>query len=216
MSTPKHQIVRTIVDTGLVAIVRTDNADTAARIAEACADGGVSALEITFTVPGAAGVIESLRRRYAPGRLLVGAGTVIDAETARIAILSGAEYIVAPALSAETARLCLRYQVPYLPGAGTIGEIIAGLEAGADIIKVFPGEVLGPAFIKAARGPLPQAPLLPTGGVSIENVHEWIAAGAVAVGVGGHLTAGAQRGDFGAITTMARSFIERIREARAS
>ena len=93
---------------------------------------------------------------------------------------------------------------------------VEGLEAGADIIKVFPGEVLGPAFIKAARGPLPQAPLLPTGGVSIDNVHEWIAAGAVAVGVGGHLTAGAQRGDFGAITTMARSFIERIREARAS
>jgi 2-dehydro-3-deoxyphosphogluconate aldolase / (4S)-4-hydroxy-2-oxoglutarate aldolase len=212
----RHQIVASIVDAGLVAIVRTSSADDASRVADACAEGGVAALEITFTVPGAARVIEQLRARYASGGLLIGAGTVLDPETARIAILSGAEYIVAPSLSRDTARLCLRYQVPYMPGAGTVGEIIEGLEAGADIIKVFPGEGLGPTFVKAARAPLPQAPLMPTGGVQLDNVGEWIAAGAIAVGVGGHLTAGARTGDFAAVTRTAREFIRRIREARGA
>ena len=123
--------------------------------------------------------------------------------------------MVSPALNAETARLCNRYQVPYMPGAATIGEVIAAMECGADIVKVFPGEILGPAFVKAVKGPLPQAQLMPTGGVNLENVAQWINAGAVAIGVGGNLTAGAKSGDFASITHIARQFVEKIKEARA-
>lgn len=139
---------------------------------------------------------------------------VLDPETARIAILAGAQFVVSPSLNPDTARLCNRYQVPYMPGAGTIGDIVQAMECGADIIKVFPGESLGPAFVKAVKGPLPQAALMPTGGVGLENVGEWIRAGCVALGVGGNLTAGAKKGDFQSITDLAKQFVEKIRQAR--
>ncbi len=210
----KLKVLGKVIESGLVAIVRTNSADQAARIAEACARGGVAAIEITFTVPGATAVIEALAKQYASGEILIGAGTVLDPETARIAILAGAQYIVSPSVSPETARLCNRYQIPYMPGAGTMREIVDAMECGADIVKLFPGETLGPAFVKAVKGPLPQASLMPTGGVSVENVAEWIKAGAVAVGVGGSLTAGAQSGNYQQITDTAKQFIERIQQAR--
>src|SRR5262249_52497198 len=146
--------------------------------------------------------------------LLIGAGTVLDEETARIAILAGAQFIVSPALSVRTAQLCRRYQVPYMPGAGTAPEILQALEEGADIVKVFPGEVLGPAFVKAVLGPLPHAPLMPTGGVSVDNAAEWIRAGCVVLGAGSKLTEGAKTGDYRSITQMARQFLAKINEAR--
>src|SRR5579862_2499422 len=192
----KLKVLSRVVDSGLVAIVRTDTPDQAARIAEACAEGGVAALEVTFTVPGAASVIADLAKRYKPSQIAIGAGTVLDPETARVAILSGAQFVVSPAVSADTAKLCNRYAIPYLPGACTLKEIIEAMEVGADIVKVFPGETLGPTFIKAAKAPLPQAALMPTGGVSVDNVGAWIAAGAIAVGVGGNLIAGAKTGDY--------------------
>jgi 2-dehydro-3-deoxyphosphogluconate aldolase/(4S)-4-hydroxy-2-oxoglutarate aldolase len=213
MAIAKAEILGKIAASGLVAVIRADSPEQAERIAEACILGGVAALEITFTVPGASRVIEHLAR-LVPGQILLGAGTVLDPETARIAILAGAEFVVSPALNRETARLCNRYQVAHMPGAGTIGEVIAAMECGAEIVKVFPGEILGPAFVKAVKGPLPQAQLMPTGGVSIENVGEWIRAGAVAVGAGGSLTAGAKTGDFASITQIAREFVEKIKEAR--
>jgi 2-dehydro-3-deoxyphosphogluconate aldolase/(4S)-4-hydroxy-2-oxoglutarate aldolase len=212
--TPKRVILGKIVDSGLVAIVRTASSDQATRVAEACAEAGVTALEVTFTVPGAAAVIESLAKRFSQDKMLVGAGTVLDPETTRIALLAGAQFIVSPSLNPETARMCNRYQIPYLPGAGTVKEVVEAMECGADIIKVFPGETLGPAFVKAVLAPLPQAPLMPTGGCSVDNVVDWIKAGAVAVGVGGSLTAGAKTGDYASITAMARTFLDRIREAR--
>jgi 2-dehydro-3-deoxyphosphogluconate aldolase/(4S)-4-hydroxy-2-oxoglutarate aldolase len=214
MSIAKVEVLRKIVASGLVAVIRAENPEQAARIAEACALGGIAAIEITFTVPGATGVIEHLAKRSS-GQILLGAGTVLDPETARIAILAGAQFVVSPALNADTARLCNRYQVPYMPGAGTIGEVIAAMECGADIVKVFPGETLGPAFVKAVKGPLPQASLMPTGGVNLDNVADWINAGSVAVGVGGNLTAGAKTGDLASITQLARRFVEKIKEARA-
>ena len=171
-------------------------------------------MEITFTVPGAAGVIEHLAKKCSHD-ILLGAGTVLDPETARIAILAGAQFIVSPALNPETARLCNRYQIPYMPGAATICEVIEAMECGAEIVKVFPGEILGPPFVKAVKGPLPQAHLMPTGGVSLENVGQWINAGSVAIGVGGNLTAGAKTGDYASITKLARQFVEKIKEARA-
>ena len=123
---------------------------------------------------------------------------------------------MSPSLNTATARLCNRYAIPYLPGASTIREIVEAMESGVDIVKIFPGETLGPAFVKAARAPLPQASLMPTGGVSIDNAAEWIKAGSVALGVGGSLTAGAKAGDFKSITDLARRFIAAIQEARES
>jgi 2-dehydro-3-deoxyphosphogluconate aldolase/(4S)-4-hydroxy-2-oxoglutarate aldolase len=212
----KWEVLQRIADSGLVAVVRAEDPSQAARIAEALAEGGVGAIEIAFTVPGAADVIKCLAQSESlEGKILLGAGTVLDPETARIAILAGAEYIVSPSLNFDTARLCNRYQVPYLPGAGTLREIVEAMEYGAGIIKVFPGESLGPDFIKAVKAPLPQAPLMPTGGVSLENVAAWVKAGCVAVGVGGHLTAGAKTGDFDSVTRSAKAFVARIQQARA-
>jgi 2-dehydro-3-deoxyphosphogluconate aldolase/(4S)-4-hydroxy-2-oxoglutarate aldolase len=215
MSNLKLKVLNRIMDSGLVAVIRADSSDQAARIAEACAAGGVAAVEITFTVPGTAGVISDLAKQYQKDEILIGAGTVLDPETARIAILSGAQFVVSPALNPEAAMLCNRYQIPYMPGAATPREVIEAMECGADIVKVFPGDTLGPSFVKAIRGPLPQASLMPTGGVDIGNVADWIKAGCVAVGVGGNLTAGAKSGDFKTITSMAKQFIEKIRGARA-
>ena len=202
------------MDCGLVAVVRAEDPEQALKIAEACAKAAVAAIEITFTVPGALRVIEALARTFRSGEILIGAGTVLDPETARAAILAGAHFVVGPSLNPAAARLCLRYQIPYMPGAGTVAEVLDAMECGAAIVKVFPGETLGPAFVKAVRGPLPQAPLMPTGGVSLENVADWIHAGSVAVGVGGNLTASARTGDYASITRLAEQFIRRIQEAR--
>ena len=210
----KLRVLRRIIDSGLVAVIRAGSTDQALRIASACAEGGVAAVEITFTVPGARRVIAELAAKFSPEEIPVGAGTVLDPETARVALLEGAQFLVSPALNPQTARLANRYQVPYMPGAGTIHEIIQAMECGADIIKVFPGETLGPAFVKAVQGPLPQASLMPTGGVSLENAQAWIKAGCVALGVGGNLTAGAKSGDYQSITTLAKRFIELVQQAR--
>jgi 2-dehydro-3-deoxyphosphogluconate aldolase/(4S)-4-hydroxy-2-oxoglutarate aldolase len=208
----KLDILSKIVGPGIVAVIRASSADAAARIAHACVDGGIEALEITFTVPNAAAAITELTQRYPSTQVAVGAGTVLDPETARAAILAGAQFIVSPSSDAATARLCRRYQVAYLPGAATAGEIIRALEDGADIVKVFPGEVLGPAFVKAVRGPLPHAPLMPTGGVSLENAEQWIRAGCVAIGVGGELT----KGDAAAISVTARQLLAAVRKGRGA
>lgn len=211
---PKIKVLQRILDAGLVAVVRAENSDQALRIAEAVQIGGCPAIEITFTTPGAQRVIEDLAARYKSDEMIIGAGTVLDPETARIAILSGATYVVSPSINLETIRLCNRYQVPIMPGAMTIKEVVTAMEAGADIIKLFPGEAFGPTMIKAIKGPLPQAPLMPTGGVSVDNATEWIKAGAVALGVGGSLTAGAKTGDYDSITRIAKEFIAKIQEAR--
>ena len=211
---PKCAVLQKIVDGGLVAVIRAESPEQARRITDACIEGGVAGIEITFTVPGAAEVIRELAGSPVSSKIIIGAGTVLDPETARIALLAGAQYVVSPCLNVQTIRLCNRYQVPCMPGAGTVKEIIEAMEAGADIVKIFPGEVLGPNFVKAVKGPLPQASLMPTGGVSLENVADWIKAGSVAVGVGGNLTAGAKKGDYESITSLARQFVGRIHEAR--
>jgi 2-dehydro-3-deoxyphosphogluconate aldolase / (4S)-4-hydroxy-2-oxoglutarate aldolase len=213
MTIAKIEVLRKIVASGLVSVIRAESHDQAERIADACTQGGVGAVEITYTVPRATSVIEHLAKKFS-GDIALGAGTVLDPETARIAILAGAQFVVSPSLNPETARLCNRYQIPYMPGAATIREVIEAMECGADIVKVFPGETLGPAFVKAVKGPLPQASLMPTGGVTLENVGEWIKAGSVAIGVGSNLTAGAKTGDFSSITQLARQFVEKIKEAR--
>lgn len=212
--TPKYETLKRISDVGIVAVVRAESPESAEKIAKACIDGGIPAIEITFTVPGADMVIKALKEKFTRDELIVGAGTVLDSETARLAILAGAEYIVSPAFDMDTAKLCNRYQIPYMPGCMTITEMIKAMEAGADIIKVFPGSAFGPSIIKAIKGPLPQAVLMPTGGVSLDNVAEWIKNGCVAVGVGGKLTGGAKTGNYDEITATAKEFIKKIKEAR--
>ncbi len=208
-------VISKMTAAGLVAVVRAENAEEAIRISDACLEGGCPSIELTFTVPGALNVIEALAAKYSNGEMLLGAGTVLDSETARMAILSGANYIVSPAFNLDTAKLCNRYRVPYIPGCMTITEAITAMEAGADIIKIFPADLFGPKIIKDIKGPLPQAKMMPTGGVDVDNVDQWIKAGAVAVGAGSSLTKGAKTGDFGAITETAKKFIAKIKEARS-
>jgi 2-dehydro-3-deoxyphosphogluconate aldolase/(4S)-4-hydroxy-2-oxoglutarate aldolase len=210
----KIEVLKRIVEGGIVAVVRADSEEKAEKISSACIQGGIKAIEVTFTVDGAANVIHSLRSKFSKEELLIGAGTVLDPETARIAILNGAEFIVGPSFNPQVALLCNRYAIPYLPGCMTIKEMVTAMESGADILKVFPGSVFGPSFVKAVKGPLPYASLMPTGGVSLDNVALWIKNGAVAVGVGGELTAPAKTGDYQQITVLAKEFVSKIQEAR--
>ena len=210
----KELVLTKITDVGVVAVVRADSGEKAKRIADACMEGGVPAIELTFTVPFAHKVIEELAKAYSDGSMILGAGTVMDSETARIAILSGAQYVVSPYFDPETVRLCNRYRIPAMPGAMTIKEVVSAMEAGADVVKVFPGEAFGPKILKAIKGPVPQAKLMPTGGVDVNNVAEWIKAGACAIGVGGALTGGAKTGDYAAITATAKEFVRKVKEAR--
>lgn len=210
----KRDILTKIEESGLVAVVRADDADQAKRITEAAMNGGVASVEITYTVPGATDVIKELSAAFGDD-LIVGAGTVLDGETARIAILAGAKYVVSPYLDEDTARMCNRYQIPYMPGVMTLKDVVRGLECGAELLKVFPGELMGPNVIKAIKGPIPQANLMPTGGVSVDNVADWIRAGAVAVGAGSSLIGKPEVDGYGKITETAKQFMEQIKLARS-
>ena len=210
----KLEILQRVLQSGIVAIVRTDDAEKAKQMVNAINAGGIKVIEVTMSVPNALDLIKELAKFCRTEEITLGVGSVLDPETARAAILAGAEYVVTPCLNTEVIRLCNRYQVPSMPGAMSVKEVVEAMEAGADIVKVFPGELLGPQFIKAVHGPIPQAPLMPTGGVQADNVKEWFAAGAVALGVGGSLTAGAKSGDYAAVTAAAKLFVEKIKEAR--
>lgn len=210
----KIENIKRIEESGIVAVVRAESSEQALKIAEAVKAGGIQAIEITMTVPGAIEVIKELSRTYIKGEILIGAGSVLDAETARFCLLAGAEYIVSPVFDVETIKLCNRYQKIVIPGAMSVTEVLRAMEAGADIVKIFPATLFGPKIIKAIKGPLPQAILLPTGGVDLNNVAEWITAGSFAVGVGSVLTAGAKKGDYDEVTRTAKEFIKKIRITR--
>lgn len=210
----KMENLKRLEEGGIVAVVRAENAEQALKIAEAVKEGGIPAIEITMTVPGAVDVIKELAKAYPNKEILIGAGTVLDSETARACLLAGAEYIVSPGTDVETIKLCNRYQKIIMPGVVTPTEVIKAMEYGADVCKVFPATLFGPKIIKAIKGPLPQAPLLPTGGVNVDNVAEWIKAGSLAVGVGSALTAGAKTGDYDQVVSTAKEFVKRIKAAR--
>lgn len=211
----KEQILTKIQDCGIVAVVRAETTDEAQRIAEACLEGGVSAIELTFTVPHADKVIEFLANKYSPEEMILGAGTVMDSQTARMAMLCGAQYIVSPYFDVETVKLCNRYRMAVMPGVMSVREAVMAMEAGADILKIFPADLFGPKIIKDIKGPLPYAKMMPTGGVTADNAGEWIKAGAVALGAGGSLTAGAKTGDYALITETAKRFVKNIKAARS-
>jgi 2-dehydro-3-deoxyphosphogluconate aldolase/(4S)-4-hydroxy-2-oxoglutarate aldolase len=203
-----------IVDEGIVAVIRAESKEQGLKIVDAVKKGGIKTLEVTMTVPGAVDIIKEITEHYKNDDVIIGAGTVLDPETARACILAGAKYVVSPCLNPETIKLCNRYRIPVMPGIMTVKEAVEALELGAEVIKVFPGNAFGPDIIKAFKGPVPQGNFMPTGGVSLSNVKDWIKAGAVAVGTGGDLTKGAKNGDYTLVTQTAEAFVEAIKAAR--
>src|SRR5947199_10391437 len=213
----KETQLRQVLDSGIVAVVRSPDSQQLVEAARALADGGVTVVEITMTVPDALDVVRQVRRSLGD-RVLLGAGTILDPETARAALLAGAEYLVAPTLNLDVIRLCQRYDKLVMPEAFTPTEVLAAWEAGADIVKVFPADVVGPAFFKAMRGPLPQIRLMPTGGVDLNTAGDFLQAGACWLGVGGQLIepkAVAER-DFDRIRDLARQYVNIVKQTRGS
>ena len=206
----KFEVFEAVKKEGVVVVIRGNSVEQAIKSVEACYAGGIKLMEVTFTVPRADEIIKTLVDKYKGTDMVVGAGSVLDPETARAAILAGAQFIVSPALNIETMKLCNRYGVAVMPGVFTPSEAITALEYGAYIIKLFPGDVATPKGLKALKGPLPQANIMPTGGVSLENVEEWFKAGAYAVGAGSFITKGAQKGDYKTVEEVSREFVNKV------
>ncbi len=213
----KFEVLNRIYKSGIVAVLRSESEDEGVKTAHACIAGGIHAIEVTFTAGHAQALIKRLTEEVDKCEVVIGAGTVLDSETARVAILCGAQYIVSPGFNIETAKLCHLYQVPYLPGCMNITEMMVAMESGVDVIKLFPGSHFGSDFIRAVKGgPLPQVNLMPTGGVTLENIEEWIKAGSVAVGVGQDLTAHAKTESYDLMTELAQKYVEHVKQARAT
>lgn len=212
----QHADLQRVLDGGLVAIVRASSGERLAEVAEALLAGGIDVVEITFTVPAAHRVLETVAAKLGQ-RVLLGAGTVLDAETARIALLSGARYIVTPVVQREVIQTCCRYDALCLCGALTPTEILSAWEAGAQIVKVFPADVGGPAYLKSIAGPLPQVRLMPTGGVNLETAAAFLKAGACALGVGGSLVEpqAVAAGNLARIESLARQYVQLVRQFRS-
>src|SRR6478672_7048013 len=214
----KSEILQRIRDIGVIPVVRASSADEAIQVVEAIRAGGVSLLEITMTVPGAVQVIETLTKQFGD-EAIVGAGTVLDTQTASACITAGAKFIVSPALNLETIKFCREHDVPVMPGALTPTEIVTAWNAGADFVKVFPcGAMGGASYIKSLKAPLPQIELVPTGGVTLTTAASFIQAGASAIGVGADLVdvKAIRAGHPERVTEAARAYVEKVREARAA
>jgi 2-dehydro-3-deoxyphosphogluconate aldolase/(4S)-4-hydroxy-2-oxoglutarate aldolase len=210
------EILTRLITEKVVAVVRLDSGDQLIKVAEALKAGGISAIEFTVPTPNSLEMIKQAASHFGD-EVIMGAGTVLDPETARAAILSGAQFIVTPAFNPKTVELCRRYGKPIIPGALTPTEILTAWEAGADMVKVFPADAMGPGYIKAVLAPLPQIRLVPTGGVSAENAAAFLKAGATALGVGGNLVnkQAVARGDWAAITAEAQKLVQAVRQAVA-
>jgi 2-dehydro-3-deoxyphosphogluconate aldolase/(4S)-4-hydroxy-2-oxoglutarate aldolase len=212
----KSAIIAEICRIGLVPIIRTSSPDDALHAMDAICAGGVSVLELTMTVPGAIPVLEQVKSKFGDS-IVLGAGTVLDPETARACILAGAQFIVSPALNLDTLALCRRYGIPIMPGALTPTEVVTAWQSGADLVKVFPcNSVGGASYIKSLKAPLPQIDLIPTGGVNLKTAADFIRAGSAALGVGADLvdTKAIADGNLSAITDKAKQFVQIVAEAR--
>nr|WP_295972587.1 bifunctional 2-keto-4-hydroxyglutarate aldolase/2-keto-3-deoxy-6-phosphogluconate aldolase [uncultured Bacillus sp.] len=211
---PKFEVLKEMHEGYAVAVVRGKNKQDAVEISKAAYKGGIRSLEVTFSTPGAEEAITELTAIGDKG-MIVGAGTVLDAETARIAIIKGARYVVSPHFDGKIAMMCNRYCVPYLPGCGSVTEIMEALTFGVDVVKLFPGSLMGPGFIKDVKGPIPHVELMPSGGVSVDNVDKWINNGAFAVGIGSALTKDVTNGDYSSVEKVARKFMDKIASVKA-
>lgn len=212
----KNERLEFLVQCGVIAIIRADSSTQLVSAVEAIKKGGVKVIEVTMTTPSALEVVREVSGKF-KDEVLIGVGSVLDSETARAAILSGAEFIVSPALNVELIKMCARYSKIVIPGALTPTEVITAWESGADLVKIFPvGSVGGPKYIKALKAPLPQVALVPTGGVSLENAGEFIRAGASAIAVGSNLVSNKiiTEKKFGILTEIAQQFINTVKEAR--
>lgn len=211
----RHENLQRVLDRGIVAIIRANSSEQLVQVARALYEGGVDIVEVTFTTPGVVEVISAVRKDLGK-HVLVGAGTVLDPETARTAILAGAEFLVSPTVNVDVIRLALRYDKGIMPGAYTPTEVLTAWEAGADIVKLFPAEIGGPAYLKALKGPLPQVRMMPTGGVNQQTLKDFVKAGACAVGLGSQLVEkdALERGDFARITSLARQYVDLMAQAR--
>lgn len=211
----KIKVLKALESCGVVAVVRGNTKEVGVSISEACIKGNVKAIEVTYTNKFANDIIKELSDRYEKDdEVVIGAGTVLDPETARLAILSGAKYIVSPSFNEDTAILCNRYKVPYIPGVMTINEIVKAHEIGVDVVKVFPGNAFGPSYIGAIKGPLPYANIMVTGGVNLENIDVWKKAGVDLVGIGGELNKLGEDGKFDEITALCSRYVEKFNEVR--
>lgn len=204
-----------VLNSRIVAVVRTQQGHVLGDVAEALLAGGVEVMEVTFTVPKAHRILEQVADRIGD-KLLLGAGTVLDTETARVALLAGARFIVSPTLDVKVIELCQRYDALVMPGALTPTEVLTAWQAGADIVKIFPSELTGPRYLKALHGPLPQIRLMPTGGVNLLTAADFLKAGACALGIGGSLVEAEAvvSGNMARIESLARQYVEIIRETR--
>jgi 2-dehydro-3-deoxyphosphogluconate aldolase/(4S)-4-hydroxy-2-oxoglutarate aldolase len=213
----KETQLRQVLDSGIVAVVRSQDSQQLVEVVRALADGGVTVVEITMSVPGALDVVKAVRSALGE-RVLLGAGTILDPETCRMAILAGAEYIVAPTVNLDVIRLCQRYDKLVMPGAFTPTEIMTAWEAGADIVKVFPADAVGPVFFKAIKGPLPQVRVMPTGGVDLTTAAAFLNAGACCLGVGSQLVepAAVAARNFTRIRELAEQYVAVVKETRAA
>lgn len=212
----RHEDLQRVLNTGLVAIIRANSGEQLVSVARALYDGGIDVIEVTFTVPNAVEVLAAVRKELGK-KILLGAGTVLDPETARTAILAGAEFLVSPVVNLDVIKLATRYDKLIMPGAYTPTEILTAWEAGADVIKVFPAEIGGPPYLKAIKGPLPQVRLMPTGGVNLQTLESFIKAGACAVGLGSSLVEkdAVEKGDMARIRDLAGQYVALLKKIRS-
>jgi 2-dehydro-3-deoxyphosphogluconate aldolase/(4S)-4-hydroxy-2-oxoglutarate aldolase len=216
----KIKLIQQIKAAGVVAVLRGSSPEEVIKLTDKAVEGGIKVIEITMTVPYALEAITALSKRYqssdpsAANYAIIGSGTVLDPETARATILAGAQFVVSPSLNRDTVLLCNRYRVPVMPGAMTVKEMTEALELGVDVIKLFPGNLYSPSMISTIHGPLPQANLMPTGGVNLQNLKDWIKAGAFAVGIGSDLTKEALKtGNYDLVAEQARAYVKAFQDA---
>lgn len=203
---PKIEVYQKLLESKIVAVIRGKDAEEATLVAEAAIEGGLKAIEVTYTTPDVAQVFQKL----SSSNVLIGAGTVLDAETARHALLHGAQFVVSPHFDSDIAKLCNRYSVPYLPGCMTIKEMVQANEYGCDILKLFPANGFDPSFIGSVNGPLPHVRIMPTGGININNMNAWLDAGAVAVGIGSDLTKAYRSSGEEAVSNLVKDYLHRL------
>lgn len=213
----RHADLDRVLKTGMVAIIRASSGEQLVNVARALYEGGIDVIEVTFTVPNAVEVLEAVHKDLGK-KILLGAGTVLDPETARTAFLAGAQFLVSPTVNLDVIKMSNRYDKLCMTGAYTPTEILTAWEAGADVVKVFPAEIGGPPYLKAIKGPLPQVRLMPTGGVNLETMHDFLKAGACAVGLGSSLVEkdAVEKGDFARIRSLAGQYVERFQAYRSA
>lgn len=209
------KVLNALKECGVVAVVRGTTKEIGVKISESCIRGNVKAIEVTYTNKFANEIIKELSEKYhGNDEVVIGAGTVLDSETARMAILAGAQYIVSPSFNKDTAILCNRYNVPYIPGVMTINEIVTAYESGVDVVKLFPGNDFGQGYVSSVKAPLPHANIMVTGGVNLENIDTWAKAGVDLVGIGGELNKLGEAGKFDEIESTCKKYIEKFNNAR--